>query len=198
MLKKILIVIVITLGLSYLNFVSASESITYKNCAFLRVDDGDTADFSCKKNNNQSIIIKNVRFSGINAPDFSNWCYYKESKDVIISKIKDWNIYTLQILWQDLCKDKKLWCRPVGIITNQKTKKILNVSMVENWFAFYWLNDVFKTPDYLKKLLLNASKASKKNKKWLWNNCSVITQKENLNILNSEWSIPPIRTNYIN
>jgi endonuclease YncB( thermonuclease family) len=214
--KNILIFTIFTLivsSLLFFNNIFASQSSsknndtltagTYQNCVFKKVYDWDTADFFCKKKvwsktlTNSVIKINNLRFAWINAPDKSNWCYYKESTDVIVSKKSDWFIYTIQVLWKDLCKDKQLWCRPVWIITNQKTKKILNISMVENGFAFYWINDAFWLPNTFKEQLLNASSKASKAKNGLWKHCKVIYQEENLNLWDEEWAIPPVRTNFL-
>lgn len=192
-----MIKILIFFLLLYINNNSyAYNNELLNNCIISKVDDWDTANFVC-----DNIELNNIRFAGIDTPDYHPWekeqCYYNEAKEYIKSLKEKWDTYSIQIIWKDLCKDSEKWCRPVWIITNNKTKKSIWEELTKKWFAFYWLNEEFNIPKNEAKKLIKNVLIAKYKKLWLWWKCEIIKQEENINIWNSSQAIPPIRTNYI-
>lgn len=200
--KKIFLTILLLVTLfSTSNIAISYTNIWFDKCIILAIDDWDTADFSCLQDTGEYIDINNIRFAGIDSPDFhpgdNEQCYYKEARDYMITLKDKNNIYSINFLWKDLCKDNEKWCRPVWIITNNKTNKSIWEELTKKWFAFYWLNDIFNIPKSERIKLIRNVLIAKYKKLWLWWKCEIIHQEENLNIWNSLQAIPPMKTNYI-
>lgn len=190
----IIFIIIWAIWYFYMNFFYHTDKY-YSHCYITNVDDWDTVNLKCN-----GIELNNIRIAWIDSPDFHPWdkkqCFYNEAKQHLKWKIYI-NKYTLEIIGNDLWKDQEKWIRKVWKLIDKNSKLSLGIEMVNNWYAFYWINDIFWISEKDKDLLVFNTEFAKDNKKWLWSNCEVINQKENLNIWNNKQAIPPIRTNYI-